>query len=148
MTKTTLATTEDHVRAASQWHVVDASNHTLGRMAVRIASALMGKDNPLYTAHINVGCGVIVINAEKVGVTGNKRERRIYTRWTGYVGGLREESLGERLESNPEKLIKDAVRRMLPKNRIGRDMLRRLKVYRGAEHPHVAQQPAELHIPS
>jgi large subunit ribosomal protein L13 len=147
MTKTTLATVEDHRQAANQWFLVDASNHTLGRMAVRIAAVLMGKDKPLYTPHISVGSGVIVVNAEKVGVTGTKRDRRIYTRWTGYVGGLREESLGERLESNPEKLIKDAVRRMLPKNRIGHDMLRMLKVYRGPEHPHVAQKPVDLQFP-
>jgi large subunit ribosomal protein L13 len=147
MTKTTLATVEDHRQAAAQWYVIDASNHTLGRMAVRIAEVLMGKDKPLYTPHISVGSGVIVLNAEKVGVTGNKRDRRIYTRWTGYTSGLRSESLGERLESNPEKLVKDAVRRMLPKNRIGHDMLRQLKVYRGAEHPHVAQRPVELKIP-
>ena len=147
MTKTTFATLDDHRQAASQWFVVDASQHTLGRMAVRIAQALMGKDKPLYTPHINVGNGVIVLNAEKVGVTGNKRERRIYTRWTGYPGGLREESLGDRLEANPEKLVKDAVRRMLPKSRLGHDMLRRLKVYRGAQHPHAAQNPTELSVP-
>ena len=147
MTKTTFATLDDHRAAIAQWFVVDASNHTLGRMAVRIAEVLMGKDQPLYTPHISVGRGVVVVNAEKVGVTGNKRERRIYTRWTVYPGGLREESLGDRLESNPEKLIKDAVRRMLPKNRIGHDMLRLLKVYRGSNHPHAAQNPVELVVP-
>ena len=146
MTKTTFATLDDHRQAVSQWYVVDASQHTLGRMAVRIAEVLMGKDKPLYTPHIGVGAGVIVLNAGKVGVTGNKRDSRVYTRWTGYVGGLREETLGERLESNPEKLIKDAVRRMLPKNRMGRSMVRRLKVYAGSEHPHVAQTPADLRI--
>lgn len=147
MTKTTFATLDDHRKAASEWYVVDASNHTLGRMCVRISEVLMGKDKPLYTPHVSVGSGVIVVNAEKVGVTGTKRDRRIYTRWSGYPGGLKEESLGERLEANPEKLIKDAVRRMLPKNRIGHDMLRQLKVYRGAEHPHAAQNPTELAIP-
>ncbi len=146
MTKTTFATVEDHQRAAQEWFVVDASKHVLGRMAVRIAEVLMGKDKPLYTPHISVGAGVIVINAEKVGVTGQKRETRVYTRWTGHVGGQREETLGQLLEHDPEKLIKNTVRRMLPKNRIARDMLRRLKVYRDANHPHVAQQPKELLI--
>ena len=147
MTKTTFATLDDHRQAAGQWFVIDASNYTLGRMAVRIAEVLMGKDKPLYTPHINVGSSVVVVNAGKVGVTGNKRDRRVYTRWTGYTGGLRSETLGERLDSNPEKLIKDAVRRMLPKNRIGHEMIRRLKVYRDAVHPHVAQSPVELKIP-
>lgn len=147
MTKTTFATMDDHRQTAGEWYLVDASNHTLGRMAVRIAEVLMGKHKPLYTPHISVGSGVIVINAEKVGVTGTKRDRRIYTRWSGYPGGLKEETLGERLESNPEKLLKDAVRRMLPKNRIGHDMLRRLKVYRGPNHAHLAQRPADLQIP-
>ncbi|MFO1051843.1 MAG: 50S ribosomal protein L13 [Planctomycetota bacterium] len=147
MTKTTFATLDDHRKAAGEWYIVDASEHVLGRMAVRIAEALMGKDKPLYTPHISVGVGVVVINAERVIVTGEKKENREYTHWSGYTGGLKRETLGERLESNPAKLIKDAVRRMLPKNRQGAAMIARLKVYRGAEHPHVAQQPKPLTIP-
>ncbi|MBK8977967.1 MAG: 50S ribosomal protein L13 [Planctomycetes bacterium] len=147
MTKTTFATIEDHQRATTEWYVVDASKHVFGRMASRIAEVLMGKNKPLYTPHISVGAGVIVINAERIGVTGQKRDTRVYTRWTGHVGGLREATLGERIEHEPEKLLKEAVRRMLPKTRLGHDMLRRLKVYRGSEHPHAAQRPVEMDIP-
>lgn len=148
MTKTTFATLDDHRKAADEWYVVDASEHVLGRMASRVAEVLMGKHKPNYTPHISVGAGVIIVNAEKVGVTGAKRDTRVYTRWTGYVGGLREATLGERLENDPEKLVKAAVRRMLPKSRMGRAMLRRLKVYRGPEHAQVAQRPVKLEIPS
>ncbi len=146
MTKTTFATQEDHAKAMDQWFIVDASKYVLGRMATRIAEVLMGKHTPLYTPHINVGHGVIVINAAKVGVTGNKKAGRIYTHWSGYPGGLKERSLGDYLEENPEEILKLAVRRMLPKNKIGHDMLRRLKVYGGADHPHAAQNPQELKI--
>ena len=147
MTKTTFATHEDHREAMNRWFIVDASKYVLGRMAVRIAEVLMGKHTPLYTPHINVGSGVIIINAKKVGATGNKREGRIYRKYSGYIGGLKEISMGDYLESNPEELVKNAVRRMLPKTRMGRSMLRRLKVYRGPEHDHVAQRPVELKIP-
>ncbi|MCC6781965.1 MAG: 50S ribosomal protein L13 [Planctomycetes bacterium] len=147
MTKTTFATQQDHQAAASDWYIVDASEHVLGRMAVRIAEALMGKDKPLYTPHVSIGAGVIVINAERVLVTGDKKDDRIYTHWSGYSGGLHSRSLGERLSQSPERLIKDAVRRMLPKSRAGTAMTARLKVYRGAEHPHTAQQPKKLEIP-
>ena len=148
MTKTTFATVADHEKAMATWYVVDASKHVLGRMAVRVAEVLMGKHSPLYTPHLSVGESVIVINAEKVRVTGNKRTNRIYRRYTGHVGGLRENTLGDYLDRKPEELIKLAVRRMLPKNRIGKNMLARLKVYRGSEHPHRAQKPVELQIPS
>lgn len=148
MTKTTFATEQDHLQAMQSWYVVDASQHVLGRMAVRIAEVLMGKHRPIYTPHVNVGEGVIVVNAAKVNVTGNKRERRVYRHYSGHPGGLRRESLGELLEQHPERLIKDAVRRMLPKSRMGKAMLRRLKVYAGPEHPHVAQKPKPLDIPS
>lgn len=146
MTKTTLATRDDHTRSMRTWYVVDASQHVLGRMAARIATVLMGKHKPLYTPHICVGEGVIVINADKAVVTGNKREGRVYRHYTGHVGGLKEQTLEEFLERNPEKLIKTVVRRMLPKNRLGRDMLRHLKVYAGNEHPHQAQKPTPLSI--
>ncbi len=146
MTKTTFATVDDHDQAMKTWYIVDASQHVLGRMSTVIAEVLMGKNRPIYTPHINVGQGVIVINAAKAVVTGNKREGKIYTRYTGHVGGLHEYKMGDLLERNPERLIKTAVRRMLPKNRLGRDMLRRLKVYAGAEHPHAAQKPEPLSL--
>ena len=144
MTRTTFATKDDQAKAMSTWFVVDASQHVLGRMAARIAEALMGKDKPLYTPHINVGSGVIVINASQISVSGNKRQGKVYRHYTGYVGGLKDETLQEALDRNPERLITLAVRRMLPKNRSGRDMLRRLKVYSGTDHPHVAQSPEPL----
>jgi large subunit ribosomal protein L13 len=141
MTKTTLATVADRSSAMGQWRIVDASSLTLGRLATAVATVLMGKHKPNYTRHMLVGEGVIVINASKVQLTGNKRNTRIYTWYTGFPGGLREATLGEYLASAPEELIKLAVRRMLPKSRLGRVMISRLKVYRGAEHPHAAQQP-------
>ncbi len=144
MNDTTFATSADHQRAMSTWHLVDASEHVLGRMAVAIATVLMGKHKPLYTPHINVGEGVVVINAEKVNVTGNKREGRTYRHYSGYPGGLKKKTLGDYLNQKPEELIKLAVRRMLPKTRMGRQMLKRLKVYRGPEHRHGAQKPQRL----
>lgn len=146
MTKTTFATLDQHRAAMNDWYIVDASEHVLGRMCVRIAEVLMGKHTPLYTPHLSVGAGVIVINAEKVITTGMKRERRVYTAWSGYVGGLRKRTLGDYLEKNPEELINNAVRRMLPKTRMGHNVLRRLKVYRGAEHEQMAQKPVALKI--
>jgi large subunit ribosomal protein L13 len=146
MTKTTLATEQDHHQAMGVWWVVDASQHVLGRMAVTIAETLMGKHKPLYTPHINVGDGVIVVNAAQAQVTGDKGEKRVYRRWSGYPGGLKERTLEERLEQNAEDLVKRTVRRMLPKTRMGRQMLARLKVYAGAEHPHAAQKPQPLQV--
>jgi large subunit ribosomal protein L13 len=145
MTKTTFATMDDHRASMRAWYIVDASQHTLGRLASRIAEVLMGKHRPLYTPHINIGEGVVVVNAGRVKIgSETKRDNRIYTRWSGYPGGLKETSLGEMLDDHPDRLIKLAVRRMLPKNRIGRAMLARLKVYPAAEHPHSAQEPKPL----
>ncbi len=141
MTKTTLATVADRHAAMNAWRVIDARGQILGRMATQIASVLMGKHSPRYTPHMLVGEGVIVINAGAVSITGNKGETREYTYYTGYPGGLRHVKLGDYRENAPEELIRLAVRRMLPKNRIGREMIRRLKVYRDAAHPHVAQKP-------
>ena len=141
MTKTTFATQDDHHAAQNTWRVVDASGQILGRMATEIAEVLMGKHSPRYTPHLCVGEGVIVINAEQVKTTGNKHETREYTYWTGYNSGLRRVKLGDYRDSAPEEMIKLAVRRMLPKNKLSKQMIRRLKVYRGAEHPHQAQQP-------
>lgn len=146
MTKTTLATTEDRAKAMDTWHVVDASQYVLGKMAVAIAEILMGKNKPLYTRHMQVGDGVIVINAEKVRITGNKRAGRIYRFYSGWPGGLKEASMQDLLDKKPAELIKLAVRRMLPKNRLARDMLSRLKAYAGPDHPHGAQNPNELKL--
>lgn len=146
MTKTTFATEEDHRAAMAKWYIIDASKHVLGRMCVRLAEMLMGKHSPLYTPHLNVGVGVIVINAAKVGVTGNKRNTRTYTRYSGYPGGLKEATMGERLDESPEEVVKLAVRRMLPKNKLAYSMLKRLKVYAGPEHPHAAQNPEPLSL--
>lgn len=146
MTKTTFATTDDRDKAMETWHVIDASQYVLGKMAVAIAEILMGKNKPIYTPHMQVGDGVIVINAEKVRVTGNKREGRKYLFYSGWVGGLKEASLQDLLDRKPEDLINLSVRRMLPKNRLARDMLSRLKAYAGPNHPHGAQNPTELKL--
>lgn len=141
MTKTTLATVDTRQTAMNTWHVVDAAGRTLGRMATEIATILMGKHRPDYTPHMLVGEGVIVVNAGKVRLTGSKDETREYTFYTGHPGGLREVKLGELLAKKPEDVIHLAVRRMLPKNRLARKMISRLKVYRSDAHPHVAQKP-------
>lgn len=144
MTKTTFATAEKNHEAMNTWHVIDASGQTLGRMATEIATILMGKHRPDYTPHILVGEGVIVTNASKVKISGNKGNTRAYTFYTGHIGGLRTRMLGEYLENAPDEVIRLAVRRMLPKNRLGRRMIQRLKVYTGESHPHAAQKPAAV----
>ena len=127
-----------------QWYVVDADGETLGRLATRIADTLRGKRKPIYTPHVDTGDFVVVVNCERIRVTGNKLQEKIYYRHSGYPGGLRERTLAEQLERRPEEVIRRAVRGMLPKNRLGRAQLTKLKVYRGTEHPHVAQQPQQL----
>jgi large subunit ribosomal protein L13 len=127
-----------------RWHVVDATDVPLGRLASQIAVVLMGKHRPEYTPHVDTGDFVIVTNAGKVGLTGRKAERKFKTRYTGYPGGLKTESYGSLRERRPERLVEDAVRRMLPKSRLGRVMLKKLKVYPGSDHPHQAQQPQEM----
>jgi large subunit ribosomal protein L13 len=124
-----------------KWLVVDATGKTLGRLATQIADVLRGKRKPEYTPHIDVGDFVIVVNAEKVAVTGDKREKKLYYRHSGYPGGLRHRSLGDMLERRPEEVIRRAVKGMLPRNRLGRAQLGKLKVYAGPDHPHAAQQP-------
>lgn len=146
MTRTTFATLKDSRAAASTWHVVDASKYELGRMAARVAEVLMGKHRPLYTPHILVGEGVIVTNAENVITTGRKRETRLHTYYTGYPGGLRTSTLGEDLSHDPCWVVKRAVRRMLPKTKLGRAMLANLKVYSGSDHPHAAQKPTPMEL--
>ena len=128
------------------WWLVDASEQTLGRLAARIAKVLQGKDKPVYTPNIDTGDFVVVINAEKVRVTGRKKSQKSYHSHSGYPGGARSRTLREMLEKHPERVIRRAVKGMLPKNRLARQQLRKLKVYAGAEHPHVAQTPQQMHL--
>jgi len=127
-----------------KWYVVDASKQPLGRIASRVASILMGKENPQYTPFLDTGDHVIVINADKVKTTGVKAEAKVYHRYTGYPGGLRSEEFNKRLASKPERIVEDAVARMLPKNKLGKQMIGKLQVYKGDKHPHAAQKPQEL----
>ena len=124
-----------------EWLVVDASNQVLGRLASEVARLLRGKHKPQYTPYLDTGDFVVVVNAQRVRLTGRKREQKVYYRHSGYPGGLKQETAREMLEKYPERLIRRAVWGMLPKNRLGRKLLRKLKVYRGPEHPHEAQQP-------
>ncbi|MEZ4606180.1 MAG: 50S ribosomal protein L13 [Deinococcales bacterium] len=128
------------------WLIVDAEGQTLGRLATKIASVLRGKHKPSFTPNQLCGDFVIVVNAEKVALTGNKLQDKIYTRYTGYQGGLKKTPAGEMLAKQPYKVIEHAVWGMLPKNRLGRKMIRRLKVYAGSQHPHDAQQPKEMKV--
>jgi large subunit ribosomal protein L13 len=127
-----------------KWFVVDADRQVLGRLASRVAAILRGKHKPAFSPHLDLGDHVVVINAEKVHLTGRKLTDKVYRWHTGYLGGLREVSAGSMLKSHPERMIEWAVQGMLPKNRLGRAMAKKLKVYRGAQHPHAAQQPAPL----
>lgn len=129
-----------------KWHVVDASGQTLGRLATAVASILSGKNNPRYTPFIDTGDHVIVINAEKIKVTGLKAEQKVYRRYSGYPGGLKEEDFRKRLERRPEQIVQEAITGMLPKTKLGRAMASKLKVYRGDKHPHEAQKPETLEL--
>ena len=124
-----------------KWFVIDAEGRTLGRLASEAASILRGKKKPIYTPHVDTGDYVIVINAEKVEVTGKKRQEKIYKRHTGYPGGLREITFEKLQAKNPEEIIRHAVKGMMPNGRLGRQMFKKLKIYAGAEHPHAAQKP-------
>lgn len=128
------------------WHHVDATDKVLGRIATEIATILMGKHRPEYTPHVDCGDYVVVTNAEKIRLTGNKLRDKQMQRFVYYPGGLKTESYESLLKRRPERLIEAAVTRMLPKNKLGRRMAKKLKVYRGAEHPHQAQQPQPLNI--
>ena len=128
------------------WYVVDAEGRTLGRLATEIARRLRGKHKPEYTPHVDTGDYIVVINAEKVRVTGNKLKDKMYHRFTGYVGNLKSESLETLLDRAPERVLELVVKGMLPRNPLGRLMLKKLKVVRGAEHPHQAQQPLPLEL--
>jgi large subunit ribosomal protein L13 len=127
-----------------QWYVVDAEGQTLGRLATRVADTLRGKRKPTYTPHVDTGDFVVVVNAEKIAVTGAKLQQKLYYRHSGYPGGLRSRTLAEQLERRPAEVIRKAVKGMLPRNRLGRAQLGKLKVYAGPEHPHEAQKPQPL----
>jgi large subunit ribosomal protein L13 len=130
-----------------EWYVVDAENKILGRLAAQIAHRLRGKHKPEFAPHMDNGDFIVVVNCEKIAVTGKKLHDKVYYRHTGYPGGLKETTLGRQLAVKPEFVLMHAVRGMLPKNRLGRAMLTKLKIYRGAEHPHAAQKPAKLVLP-
>ncbi len=129
-----------------RWYLVDATDKVLGRMATRIASVLMGKTNPYYTPHVDTGDFVVVVNASKVKLTGDKMNQKVYEEYSGYHGGRKLRPFSVMLEKHPAQVITLAVRRMLPRSRLGRAMLKKLKVYAGLEHPHQAQQPIALDI--
>ncbi|PZO62375.1 MAG: 50S ribosomal protein L13 [Pseudoxanthomonas suwonensis] len=128
------------------WYVVDAEGKTLGRLCAELAYRLRGKHKPVFTPHVDTGDYIIVVNAEKIAVTGNKLADKQYHRFTGYIGNLKTETLAEALDRHPERVIEIGVKGMLPKNPLGRAMFRKLKVYKGSEHPHAAQQPQPLEI--
>ena len=129
-----------------KWYVVDAEGKVLGRLASRVASILRGKHKPTFTPHLDVGDHVVVLNAEKIHLSGRKLQNKQYRWHTGYIGGLREVSAEKMLMTHPERMVEWAVQGMLPKNRLGRAMAKKLKVYRGAAHPHQAQQPQALEV--
>jgi large subunit ribosomal protein L13 len=141
--KTYVAKPSDRQR---DWYVVDAEGQTLGRLATRIADALRGKRKPEYTPHIDTGDFIVVVNAEKIRVTGDKMNQKRYWRHSGYPGGIKSRTLAEMLERRPEEVIRKAVKGMLPRNRLARQQLTKLKVYAGPEHPHEAQQPKPMEI--
>jgi large subunit ribosomal protein L13 len=138
--------TEKTAEIKQEWYVVDARDLTLGRLAARIAPILKGKHKPTYTPHLDCGDFVIVINADKLRVTGRKLDQKLYYRHSGYPGGLTSISLRDQLQRHPERVLEEAVRGMLPKNRLGRRMFKKLKVYAGGSHPHQAQQPRPLDL--
>ena len=129
---------------AREWYLVDADGQILGRLATRIADTLRGKGKPQYTPHVDTGDFVVVVNAEKINVTGNKRDQKRYYRHSGYPGGLRSRTLRDQLERRPEEVLRMAVKGMLPKNRLARRQITKLKIYAGPEHPHAPQSPKPL----
>jgi large subunit ribosomal protein L13 len=141
--KTYVATPQDRER---NWVLVDAEGQTLGRLATQIADLLRGKRKPAYTPHCDVGDFVVVVNAEKISVTGNKRAEKLYHRHSGHPGGLKSRTLEEMLDRRPEEVIRLAVKGMLPRNRLARKQITKLKIYAGPEHPHAAQKPEKLEI--
>ncbi|GAB7028045.1 50S ribosomal protein L13 [Geotalea toluenoxydans] len=142
--KTTQVAKKDEV--TRDWYLVDADNKVLGRIATEIANVLRGKNKPTFTPSVDTGDFVIVVNADKIQLTGNKNADKIYYSHSGFPGGLKEISAGKLLEKKPEDLIKKAVKGMLPKNKLARHMIKKLKIYTGTDHPHAAQQPKALSI--
>ena len=139
--------TTKHANEASvqrNWYIVDGTNQTVGRMCAKIASVLRGKNKPYYTPHVDCGDFIIVTNCDKVKFTGNKLEDKMYINYSGYPGGKKEESAGELIKRRPDAIIERAVKGMLPKNRLGRKMYKKLFVYVGSDHPHTAQKPQSL----
>ncbi len=128
------------------WHVIDATDVVLGRLAVQAATLLRGKHKPTYAPHMDTGDFVVIVNAEKISVSGGKRDDEFVYRHSGFPGGLKKRSVGEMIDKHPDRLVEKAVKGMLPKNRLGRAMGKKLKVYAGPEHPHAAQQPAAFEI--
>ncbi len=143
LVKTYVASSQDRER---NWLVVDATGQTLGRLATQISEALRGKRKPEYTPHVDTGDFVVVVNAEKISVTGNKRQEKRYYRHSGYPGGIKSRTLEEMLDRRPEEVIRLAVKGMMPRNRLARKQLTKLKVYAGPDHPHEAQQPTPMEI--
>ena len=135
---------KEAARDDRRWYIVDAEGQTLGRMASRIAMALMGKDRPDYTPNVDCGSYVIVTNADKFKVTGQKMTKKVYYYFSGYPGGLKCRSMAEMMEKKPEQLIRLAVHRMMPKTALGKQMMRKLRIYRGTDHPHAANKPVPL----
>jgi len=132
--------------AGRRWLLVDATDKPLGRLAAKLATVLQGKHRPTYTPHVDTGDFVVVTNVADMKITGNKRENKVYTKYTGYSGGLKEITLGELMKKKPQAALELAVRRMLPKGRLGRRMIKKLKAYRGSEHPHGAQNPEPVDL--
>lgn len=146
MAQKTFSLRKEDALQARKWYVLDASGQVLGRLATRVATILRGKHKPIYTPHVDGGDHVIVVNAERVVLTGNKLKDKVYYHHSGYPGGIRAQTAEEILRKHPERIIEKAVRGMLPKTPLGRAMLRKLKVYAGPEHRHEAQQPQPLNL--
>lgn len=144
VTRTYSAKAVDFPIDERKWYLFDAEKLVLGRMSVRIANILRGKDKPTYTPHVDTGSFVIVINASKVKLTGKKLDQKIYYKHTGYIGNMKSATLREMLEKKPEEVIKKAVIRMLPKNKLSQASIKKLKIYPGPDHPHAAQKPVTL----
>ena len=129
-----------------KWHVIDADGKVVGRLASRVASVLRGKNKPIFTPHVDTGDYVVIVNADKIRFTGNKLEQKVYYHHTGFIGGIKKEAAKDIMKENPERIILSAVRGMLPKNRLGRQLFKKLKVYSGPDHPHQAQNPEMLNL--
>ena len=145
MQKTFLAKKED-AEKERKWYLIDAEGRTLGKLSVIIANILRGKNKSIFTPHVDTGDYVVVVNAEKVGISGDKLKKKMYYRYSGYPGGLKKRTLEEMLERRPEEVIRHAVRGMLPKNRLANEMIKKLKVFAGPEHSHSAQRPIPLEV--